>query len=194
MKNFEHRIKEDSTEFEKAFLKIYDGSLWTAIEKMKDWQPPKPLVEVPQFVAEYIIRCKSYGSGLIWSIRPDRDANELCRLTYDWLFPNGCRLEDGSFPDPFEPDNLVRPDSNNQLKFARAWLDGYTVEKEQLYEVIINGLCLAKLMKDDDSKSHRFIEKDKLVNWQETGYRLTAKQIKMIDERYMVFAVPVEEV
>lgn len=41
MSNFEHRIKEDSTEFEKAFLKIYRGSLWTAIEKMKDWQPPK---------------------------------------------------------------------------------------------------------------------------------------------------------
>ena len=41
MSNFEHRIKEDSTEFEKAFLKIYDGSLWTAVEKMKDWQPPR---------------------------------------------------------------------------------------------------------------------------------------------------------
>ena len=48
MSNFEHRITEDSTEFEKAFLKIYNGSLWTAVEKMKDWQPPKPLVEVPQ--------------------------------------------------------------------------------------------------------------------------------------------------
>ena len=40
MSNFEHRIKEDSTEFEKAFLKIYDGNLWTALEKMKYWQPP----------------------------------------------------------------------------------------------------------------------------------------------------------
>lgn len=41
MSNLEHWIKEDSTEFEKAFLKIYHGSLWTAIEKMKDWQPPR---------------------------------------------------------------------------------------------------------------------------------------------------------
>ena len=47
----EDRITEDSTEFEKAFLKIYDGNLWTALDKMKDWQPPKPLVVVPQFVA-----------------------------------------------------------------------------------------------------------------------------------------------
>ena len=45
-------ITEDSTEFEKAFLKIYDGSLWKTIEKMKDWQPPKPLVKIPQFLEE----------------------------------------------------------------------------------------------------------------------------------------------
>ena len=53
MSNFEHRITEDSTEFEKEFLKIYDGNLWTALDKMKDWQPPKPLVVVPQFVADW---------------------------------------------------------------------------------------------------------------------------------------------
>lgn len=99
----------------------------------KDWQPPKELVAVPEFVSEYIIMCKRNGSGLIWSIRPDRDANDICRSVYNWLFPNGYRLEDGSFPDPFEPDNLVRPDSNNQLKFVRAWIDGYTVEKEKMY-------------------------------------------------------------
>ena len=53
----EDRITEDSTEFEKAFLKIYDGNLWTALDKMKDWQPPmplpKPYIEVPQFVADW---------------------------------------------------------------------------------------------------------------------------------------------
>ena len=67
-------------------------------------------------------------------------------------------------------------------------------ENEQLYEVVINGLYLAKITKSSDSKSHKFIEKDKLIDWQETGYRLTAKQIKMIDERYMAFAVKVDEV
>ena len=147
MSNFEHRITEDSTEFEKAFLKIYDGNLWTALDKMKDWKPPKPLVVVPQFVAEYIERCKSYGCGLIWAIRPDRDANDNSEEVYDWLFPNGCRLEDGSFPDLFEPDNLVRPDSGNQLKFARAWLDGYTVEKEKKY--ILKHIDLSKQYKNE---------------------------------------------
>ena len=57
----EDRITEDSTEFEKAFLKIYDGNLWTALDKMKDWQPPKPLVVVPQIVADFIKVLKIKG-------------------------------------------------------------------------------------------------------------------------------------
>ena len=110
MSNFEHWIKKDSTEFEKAFLKIYDGNLWDALEKMKDWQPPKPLVVVPQLVADFIEERKeslklygafheideSYGTG-----------TEL----YDWLFAS----------------------VDSQELFARAWLDGYTVEKEKTY-------------------------------------------------------------
>ena len=109
MSNFEHWIKKD-TEFEKAFLKIYDGNLWTALDKMKDWQPSKPLAVVPQFVADFIEGRKeslklygafheideSYGTG-----------TEL----YDWLFAS----------------------VDSQELFARAWLDGYTVEKEKKY-------------------------------------------------------------
>ena len=56
----EDRITEGSTEFEKAFLKIYDGNLWTALDKMKDWQPPKALPEVPQCV-DYAIKSLSDG-------------------------------------------------------------------------------------------------------------------------------------
>ena len=132
----------------------------TISNEFKDWQPPKPLVEVPEITQKQADTLVDYKNG----------SNSL--LEY-------LRVE------------VKKKDYN---RFALAWLDGYTVEKEQLYEVIINGLYLAKLMNDDDSKSHRFIEKDKLVNWQETGYRLTAKQIKMIDKRYMAFAVKVDEV
>jgi hypothetical protein len=89
-------------------------------------QPEIP--EVPQFVAEYIERCKRSDCGLIWAVRPDRDANENSEKIYDWLYPNGVRLSDGTFPEPFEPDNLVRPDKENHIKFAQAWLNGYTVE------------------------------------------------------------------
>lgn len=153
----------------------------------------KPLVVVPQFVADYIESCIRAGSGLVWSIRPDRDANELCRLTYDWLFPNGYILEDGSFPDPFEPDNLVRPDSNNQLKFARAWIDGYTVEKEQLYEVVF--------YVDDEDDRYLLMKTGKTILFEyesrnDGHYRqqFTEAEIKAIDKRYWPFAVPVDEV
>ena len=124
MSNFEHRITEDSTEFEKAFLKIYDGNLWTALDKMKYWQPPKPLVVVPQIVADFIEESKeslklygafheideSYGTG-----------TEL----YDWLFAS----------------------VDSQELFARAWLDGYTVEKEQMF--ILKHIDLSKSSADD---------------------------------------------
>lgn len=96
-------------------------------------QLEKQQPEIPEFVAEYIERCKRSDCGLIWAVRPDRDANENSEKIYDWLYPNGVRLSDGTFPEPFEPDNLVRPDKENHIKFVRAWLDGYTVEKPQLF-------------------------------------------------------------
>lgn len=132
----------------------------------------KPLVEVPQIVAYFIKTLKIRG------IKPLMDSATFGEIGF---------TEE-------KRDEILNWINEHQEEYMRAWLDGYTVENEQLYEVVINGLYLAKLMKDDDSKSHRFIEKDKLVNWQETGYRLTAKQIKMIDKRYMAFAVKVDEV
>ena len=62
----EDRITEDSTEFEKEFLKIYDGNLWTALDKMKDWQPPKQLVEVPQIAADWFEKNEDDLSFKIW--------------------------------------------------------------------------------------------------------------------------------
>ena len=105
MINFEHRITEDSTEFEKAFLKIHDGSLWKTIEKMKDWQPPKPLVVVPQFVADWF---KDRMGGTFSAVVASYSFNEDEAIT--WVHDNGgldllCKMK----------------------------LYGYTVEKEQLY-------------------------------------------------------------
>ena len=110
MSNFEHRITEDSTEFEKAFLKIYDGSLWTALDKVKDWQPPKPLVVVPQIMADFIEEWKEEFKLYDAFFEIAEGYGPGTKL-YDWLFQK----------------------SNSQDLFARAWLDGYTVEKEELY-------------------------------------------------------------
>ncbi|WP_195936146.1 DUF1642 domain-containing protein [Lactococcus lactis] len=114
----------DAETFEKnriAFFEKYET----------DQQQALPVV--PECVAEYIERCKRSDCGLIWAIRPDRDANDNSEKVYDWLFPNGVKLPNGMYPNPYEPDNLVRPDKENQIKFVRAWLDGYQVEKPQLF-------------------------------------------------------------
>lgn len=108
-------------------------SMLDEIKSLKSQLQQQALPVVPECVAEYIERCKRSDCGLIWAIRPDRDANDNSEKVYDWLFPNGVKLPNGMYPNPYEPDNLVRPDKENQIKFVRAWLDGYTVEKPQLF-------------------------------------------------------------
>ena len=128
----------------------------------KDWKPPKELVEVPQFVADYIKLCRDNEESLssviymcerIWKNNIDD--------THTWVH-------------------------NNEEDFIKAWLDGYTVEKEQLYEIRIplpNGNYASI-----DSKG--YIWGELIPN----KYKLTESEVKNIDERYWAFAVPVEEV
>ena len=109
MSNFEHRITEDSTEFEKAFLKNYDGSLWNTLDKMKDWQPPKPLVVVPQFVAEWLDNKSAY----IIATSP------IPKEVLMWS------QENTGFRD-------VAVNISNLIEIK---VTGYTVEKEKLYRL-----------------------------------------------------------
>lgn len=128
MSNFEHRITEDSTEFEKAFLKIYDGSLWTALDKMKDWQPPKPLVVVPQYVADWfdINQDDIDGNIKALTININRNPKSGWSEMDEWFmyFPN----------KPIE--TLI------SMK-----LYGYTVEKEKLF-YLRNKITRAYLFED----------------------------------------------
>ena len=110
MSNFEHRITEDSTEFEKEFLKIYDGSLWNALDKMKDWQPPKPLVVVPQFVADWFEKNEDDLSFKIWGYLINWKLQDKKSDFFRWMKKESECIE-----------ILIRMQ------------DGYTVEKEQLY-------------------------------------------------------------
>ena len=116
----EDRITEDSTEFEKAFLKIYDGNLWTTLDKMKDWQSPKPLVVVPQIAADYIETQKGndfdrvgtlvYGhfSTLVYGHHAADDRSEKNSELHKWI-------------------------TDNFDTFLEAIVNGYTVEKEKKY-------------------------------------------------------------
>ncbi|WP_416435135.1 DUF1642 domain-containing protein [Lactococcus lactis] len=200
MIKFEEKKKEA---YEKASMKEFgnaDGSramryLLNELENAGLLKEQQALPVVPECVAEYIERCKRSDCGLIWAIRPDRDANDNSEEVYDWLFPNGVKLPNGMYPNPYEPDNLVRPDKENQIKFVRAWLDGYTVEKPQLFYI-----DLPKVFGLSDSTSDStFVSKaesgiiSEFTKVKDYALKLTEQEIKSIDERYWQFAVPVED-
>ncbi|EJA0882986.1 DUF1642 domain-containing protein [Listeria monocytogenes] len=68
-------------------------------------------IVVPQFVADWISQCKQEGYDLSWSI--NYDDSDMPYEIFEWL----------------------NPTADNQELFARAWMDGYEVEKEPLYYV-----------------------------------------------------------
>ncbi len=142
-----------------------------AIELAKQLdEPQKPVV--PRFVADWIELCKE-KADLISCLSGSYEygVNQYKRITEDedWLF-----------------------EADHQELVARAWLYGYEVEKEPLYEVIIGNLFLVK--KFNNRNDSCFVNKFELCWWEKSAYQLTESEIKAIDERYWPFAVPVEEV
>ena len=135
MSNFEHRITEDSTEFEKAFLKIYDGNLWTALDKMKDWQPPKSQQALP-VVPEDVDKAIKYLEN-----NTNSTFSDLC----DILTNKGLNwLNDFQFKDRrFGFGGL----NNKLFILSHLAITGYTVEKEKKY--ILKHIDLSKSSSDD---------------------------------------------
>ena len=86
--------------------------------------------------------------------------------------------------------------------FARAWINGHTVKKPQLFEVkmpivywddyasqLTNGFEFLRIDKETGEMDFvRFLSNTK----KHTGH-FTEQEIKSIDERYWLFAVPVED-
>ena len=83
----------------------------------------KPIV--PQFVADWIEYCKGEGLTLLGSLDPiDKFGNSLAN----------------SFKDDVKV--CISWASRNSDVFARAWLDGYEVEKEKRYLVKVKGISV----------------------------------------------------
>mgnify|MGYP001687235110 CR=1 FL=1 len=80
---------------------------------------PKPVI--PKTVADWIEKCKTFDRfhiSLTFALQPSVwEANGLSDETIEWLM-----------------------DAENQDLFARAWLDGYEVEKEKRYRVKMRGV------------------------------------------------------
>lgn len=106
--------------------KFYNSKLYAlpSIEELKahfkDWQPPKPLVIVPQFIADFI-------KAMI--------AKDLKPLI------NSSKFGELGFTEE-KLQEILYWIKEHQEEYMRAWLDGYTVEKEQLY--ILKHIDLSK--------------------------------------------------
>lgn len=97
-----------------------------------------------------------------------------------------------SFANAKPQDEFSKWLRKNSGLFIRSLLNGYEVEKEPLYEVIIGDLYLIK--KFNNRNDFYFDTSCSLCAWEKSAYQLTEAEIKAIDERYWAFAVPVEEV
>lgn len=145
------------------------GSNSDALETIKRFPSyePQKLV-VPKFVAEWIEYAKKKGDSLVISFKP-------------WNLYG------------IEYSKVDRWIEDNQETFARAWLDGYEVEKEPLYYVKLpvvyfNHLDLETYLMKDDRGNITMADNNDFDDM-----KFTESEIKAIDERYWPFAVPVEE-
>ncbi|HBM4140015.1 TPA: DUF1642 domain-containing protein [Listeria innocua] len=156
-----------ATNHDISYQIVYFGGekkIWFAERELLS---PAPVLKVPQFVADWISRCKQKGYDLFLSI--DYDDSDMPYEMYNWL----------TFSD------------ENQEILARAWLDGYDVEKEPLYWVqLIEGASGYLNVRNDGIQ---FINSSGQTA--ELKTRFTEKEIKAMDKggAYWQFAVPVED-
>lgn len=133
-------------------------------------------VVVPKFVAEWLEYCKSSYRDLQTVLsRLDDD-----RKVGDWAYD--------------EDDNLM---SEKVDMIARAWLDGYEIEKEKLYTVKVLDSTLFKMTSDNHVR-YKLIGENEIPSESKIGnytfeVNLTEKEIKEADERLWQWAKEVEE-
>ena len=138
----------------------------------KDWQPQQALPVVPECVDLFIKECREFNYDLDQAFYEQEDGSEATEN-------NKCILWRRNHPD----------------EFARAWLDGYTVEKPQLFYI-----DLPKVFGLSDSTSDStFVSKAEsgiileFTKGKDYALKLTEQEIKSIDKRYWAFRVPVED-
>ena len=107
------------------------------IELVSELDEPQK-VKVPQYIADKIEYCKESGD---WDLFQSMDYCFNFRECSSWL--------------EFK---------NNQETFARAWLDGYEVEKEKRYLVKVKGICGNHETLNREKHSNKWLFSDREEN------------------------------
>lgn len=114
----------------------------TALELIKLLDEPQKFT-VPQFVADWIEYCKEHNFTLFGCLDPANGFEGLAGETFEG--------------DVRKCIRWCRRESNN---FARAWLDGYTVEKEKYYKIEAIGVSENNTLIHDKTEECWFFEDD----------------------------------
>ncbi|ARJ93606.1 hypothetical protein D2E20_02096 [Listeria monocytogenes] len=149
----------------------YSGEMGMTWLDERDLLSPAPVLKVPKLVGDFLENhSKEDGHtlhDLLCDLLTSRDS--LDENVYDWIMENN--------------------NENGEL-LARAWLDGYEVEKEPLYYVklIPNSLGYLNVRNDGRRSLSDSVQNDIFKT------QFTEGEMREMDERYWQFAVLVEEV
>ncbi|MCA6741757.1 DUF1642 domain-containing protein [Enterococcus durans] len=154
------------------------------LEDLKQLDEPKKLIVKP-IVAGWIekstdILTKAEKTAYLIKSK-DGDSYYFC----DWFVRDGILTQE-------QGEELLAWATRQSYETLLSLYNGYEVEKEPLYSVIIAGEYLVKEI--SCSNEVKLVSTAYLPQYLAHHYQLTEKQIKEIDERYWPFAVPVEEV
>ena len=151
----------DTTEAMEKKIQVASGEIVSIDERFIYKSIEREKVQIPQFVADWIEECKAKGKRLLTS------------LLYT----------------PAEVNSWV-DNSYNQELFARAWLDGYTIEEEKKYKITLlnrndGDLYLVNQNADLANKYGHFspvvLLFTKCTNFSEKCYKLTKKEVIAYD-------------
>ena len=143
-------INEIATETPFPNAKIVDHS--EVIELIKRLDEPQK-VTVPQFVADYIKDAKYYEWDLDDAFDHIAEESEESEI-YEWFYTLG-----------------------NIDVFARAWLDGYTFEKEKRYLVKMKGMNKSStILKLDEITGSWYLGEDAEYSYTKTAH--TRKELE----------------
>ena len=133
----------------------------------KDWQPQQALPVVPECVDLFIKECREFNYDLDQAFYEQEDGSEATEN-------NKCILWRRNHPD----------------EFARAWLDGYIVEKPQLFYIELpNVYGLKNKVLVSKVENGTIVEFSDVKNY---ALKFTEQEIKSIDPRYWAFRKEVE--
>lgn len=154
--------------------KVRLGEVFELVDQLDE--PTKPVI--PQFVAVWIEETKKQGKSLVFAITHIYYKNEI-----------------GKSPNKEEKKIFQWMElAYNEEVFARAWIDGYEVEKEKLYHVVNKENYFMLRKYDGLVELHTSPSMSRDKHGKDTRFMLTEKEIKDYDERYIPFMVPVDEV